>query len=102
MRTRYFKRYRMEIDLPGPPPPPAPAGYALAPWSDLLLETHAAVKFACFIDELDAIVFPSLSDRQGCRQLMTAIRQRSGFHAPSTWLMSGPDGPCATIQGLRD
>src|SRR5262245_20752722 len=52
MSIRYFKRFRMEIDLPGPPPPALPAGYRLLPWDDGLLEAHAAVKFACFHEEI--------------------------------------------------
>jgi ribosomal protein S18 acetylase RimI-like enzyme len=102
MTIRYFKRYRMEIELPGPPPPALPPGYALRPWDDTLLDAHAAVKFACFIEEIDAVVFPSLGDRQGCLHLMQAIRRKAGFHAPATWLLEGPFGPCGTVQGLRE
>ena len=102
MPIRYFKRFRMEIALPGPPPPAPPPGYRLLPWDDALLEAHAEVKFACFHEEVDALVFPSLGDRLGCVALMRAIRHKPGFHPAATWLVEGPAGPCGTVQGLRE
>src|SRR5262245_28239277 len=103
-QVTYFKRYRMEMDLVGPLPavPSLPAGYAWIPWEDRLLGAHAEVKYQCFRDELDGIVFPNLSDRAGCERLMRDIRNRPGFRPQSTWLISHKDTHVATIQGIAD
>src|SRR5271156_6287260 len=86
----YFKRYRMEIDLLQSLPSLAelPAGYFFVPWDEALLPLHAEVKYRCFLEEIDAVVFPSLSSRQGCSRLMREIRQKSGFCAEATWLVA--------------
>jgi ribosomal protein S18 acetylase RimI-like enzyme len=103
MKTCYFKRLKMEVDLiDAPPVPPLPPGYSFVPWSDSLLATHAEVKFACFVGELDATVFPNLGSREGCLHLMTEIRKKSGFLPEATWLLAGPAGYCGTVQGICD
>src|SRR5262245_32986763 len=103
-RVSYYKRFRMEIDLQQRlPAVELPAGYALVPWDDGLLETHAEVKYLSFTDELDALVFPSLGSRDGCSHLMREIRRKPGFRPEATWLVASPLGQyCGTVQGLRD
>lgn len=97
----YFKRFRMEIDLERPPPaPPLPDGYAFVPWSAAALDRHAEVKYRCFRDELDSVIFPCLGDEIGCHRLMREIARRPGFLPEATWLIAGPHGDCATIQGV--
>ena len=99
--VRYFKRHRMELALRPPLPlPDLPDGFRLVSWDDSLLPMHAEVKFASFQNETDALVFPSLSSRGGCHDLMAAIRYRPDFCPQATWLVSGPDGFAGTIQGL--
>lgn len=106
----YWKRYRMEFDLQGPlfPEPDVPDGYSLVPWEDRLLNVHAEVKFRSFRTEMDANVFPSLGNRDGCQRLMTEIARRSGFVPEATWLVQhwaeGRRRPelCGTIQGVSD
>jgi ribosomal protein S18 acetylase RimI-like enzyme len=99
----YFKRFRMETGLfDAPPQPVLPDGYYWVPWDDTLLDLHAEVMYCCFHEEIDAAVFPSLGDRDGCRQLMTEIRRKHGFLPEATWLLGGPDGYCGTVQGLRE
>lgn len=103
MKICYFKRFKMEVELAGlPPVPPLPEGYRWLPWDDFLLEAHAEVKFQCFQTEIDSTVFPSLGSRDGCSRLMTGIRKKIGFLPEATWLIAGADGPCATIQGVRE
>jgi hypothetical protein len=103
MNISYFKRFRMEIDLDDlPPVPPLPAGYRWLPWDDALLEDHALVKFSCFQDEIDAIVFASLGTLDGCRRLMQEIRGRGGFVPEATWLVACAGEPCGTVQGVTD
>jgi RimJ/RimL family protein N-acetyltransferase len=106
----YFRRFRMEVDLAEPlfPKPDLPSGYRLTPWDDRLLETHAEVKYRCFRHEMDANVFPSLGNREGCRRLMTEIANRKGFVPEATWLLEywpaearKPD-LCGTIQGVAE
>src|SRR5262245_42885124 len=87
-KQRYFKRYRMELDLRLPRPRALLlAGFDWVPWSPGMHESHAQVKFRCFADEIDAVVFPSLGHLSGCRALMTAIATRPGFCPSATWLV---------------
>ena len=103
MKISYFKRFKMEIELASlPPVPPLPDGYRWLAWHDSLLEQHAEVKFQCFQEEIDATVFASLASRDGCTRLMTGIRQKNGFLPEATWLIAGPGGCCATVQGVRE
>jgi ribosomal protein S18 acetylase RimI-like enzyme len=100
----YFKRYRMELDLVAalPPVPNLPVGFAWRPWTEWLLETHADVKCQCFQQELDSVVFPNLSNREGCLRLMKEITNRPGFCAKATWLIADGDICVGTIQGVGD
>jgi len=101
--TTYFKRFRMEIDLQEPLQEPVlPAGYSWVAWDPMLAEVHAEVKFQCFFDEIDAVVFPSLGCRLGCSHLMREISRKSGFRPEATWLISTADGYCGTVQGVRE
>jgi ribosomal protein S18 acetylase RimI-like enzyme len=103
MAITYFKRLRMEIDLDGSlPPPELPEPFRWIGWDDALLEAHAEVKYRCFRAELDSHVFPCLGDLAGCRRLMREIRRKPGFLPGATWLIGGPDGHVATIQGVMD
>jgi ribosomal protein S18 acetylase RimI-like enzyme len=103
MKLTYFKRFRMELDLRHPrPPAELSPGFYWLPWAESLLDVHAEVKFLAFRGEMDARVFPSLADRAGCRELMTAIRDRVGFCAAATWLVAGREGCVGTVQGIID
>jgi ribosomal protein S18 acetylase RimI-like enzyme len=102
-RFSYFKRFKMEIDLNSlPAVPPLPPGYAWVPWDDYLVEQHAAVLFACFCEEIDATVFPSLGSRDGCGYLMSEICRKPGFLPGATWLLKCEAGCCGTVQGVRE
>jgi hypothetical protein len=98
----YFKRYRMEVDLPGLPSLRLPDGFTCLPWGEDLLFTHADVLFGSFQGEIDSQVFPSLGDALGCRALMIEISRKGGFLPGATWLLSGPGGPCGSVQGIRE
>jgi ribosomal protein S18 acetylase RimI-like enzyme len=98
----YYKRYKMEADLANLPAPRLLPGFSFVPWNPSLLEAHAAVLYDCFFQEVDAFVFPSLGDRQGCSCLMTEICRKSGFLPEATWLLCDPDGPCGTVQGVYE
>jgi hypothetical protein len=101
MSIAYFKRFKMEVDLhEAPPVPELPANYYWVAWDPSLLELHAEVKFQCFHDEIDSLVFPSLSTRVGCFYLMTEISRKPGFLPEATWLIGCPAGYCATVQGV--
>jgi GNAT superfamily N-acetyltransferase len=101
MKISYFKRFKMEIELADIPPVPAlPVGFSFVAWAEDLLDTHAEVKSRCFHDELDAAVFPNLATLEGCRLLMTSIRQKNGFVPEATWLIGCDGGFCATVQGI--
>lgn len=108
MSVRYFKRYRMEIDLDPQAcrVPPLPAAYQLLAWDPALLEAHAQTKYLSFRDELDACVFPCLGDALGCYRLMGEITGRDCFLPEATWLAvyerGGSVEYCGTVQGLRD
>jgi GNAT superfamily N-acetyltransferase len=98
----YCKRHRMKIDLAWiEPEPPLPAGFHWQPWSDDAVRTHADVIWRSFRGELDAMVFPNLSRREACLQLMRVIRDMECFMPDATWLIDGPGGCCGSIQGIR-
>jgi ribosomal protein S18 acetylase RimI-like enzyme len=101
---RYFKRYRMELDLtqPLPPVPSLPDGYYWLPWDDSLVAAHARAKHASFNAEIDSQVFPSLATEDGCAQLMRAIRLKPGFLPGATWLLASGADYCGTVQGVRE
>ena len=106
----YFKRFRMEIDLQGRElvQPLLPLGYGLMRWEDNLLDVHAHTKYHCFSGEIDANVFPCLSDIQGCFRLMNEIRAKEGFLPGATWLATYRPFRnsrmefVGTVQGVRD
>jgi ribosomal protein S18 acetylase RimI-like enzyme len=99
----YFKRYKMEVDLPGLPPPVLPPGFTCLPWREDLILAHAEALFQSFQGEIDSQVFPSLGDILGCRTLMIEISRKWGFIPGSTWLLTGPGGSlCGSVQGLRE
>lgn len=108
MVATHFKRYRMHFSLRRKlnDPPPLPASFELWPWRGNLLEYHAAAKWASFGHEIDAVVFPCLSESQGCRQLMADIVHRSNFAPQATWLIvhrakpADDPLPCGTVQGI--
>jgi hypothetical protein len=108
MGLTYFKRFLMEVDVSEPrfEPLGLPPCYHLIPWDDSLLEAHACVKYRCFHEEIDAHVFPSLGDPEGCRRLMRDIIQGDGFLSGATWLLAydnpqrGRTDYCGTIQGI--
>lgn len=91
----------MEANLAEATLPEVPNGFQWLHWSPHLLEDHASVLCASFEDEIDSVVFESLGNAFGCRNLMTAIATKEGFVPGATWLLLGPDGPCGSIQGLR-
>ena len=100
---KYYKRFRMEIDLDeAPPVPTLPDGYFWTAWEPDLIVTHAEVKFLSFHEEIDSRVFPNLGDRHGCQNLMADITRRNGFVPEATWLISCADGGCGTVQGVRE
>lgn len=103
MAITYYKRFRMEIDLDGSLPPPGlPRPFRFVAWDEGLIEAHADVKYRCFRRELDSQVFPCLGDPAGCLRLMREIRRKPGFLPGATWLIAGPEGFVATIQGVID
>lgn len=110
MALTYFKRYRMEIDLPDRDFSWAAlsSGYRFMPWEESLVGVHAETKYLSFRDELDANVFPCLGEQAGCQRLMAEIAQKPGFLPQATWLLAFSDGDrrgreyVGTIQGIRD
>jgi ribosomal protein S18 acetylase RimI-like enzyme len=94
----------MEIDLDRLPchSPVLPSGFSWVAWCPSLIEAHAEVLYDCFYQEIDAIVFASLGDRDGCRRLMTEIAGKRGFLPGATWLLASREGLCGTVQGIRE
>ncbi|MFO0809345.1 MAG: GNAT family N-acetyltransferase [Gemmataceae bacterium] len=101
---RYFKRFRMELDLRRPvlAVPPLPDNYFWLPWDNSLLNAHACTKAECFHGEIDVDVFHSLGSEDGCRQLMRAIQLKPGFLPGATWLIGYGSEFVGTVQGVRE
>ncbi|WLD11232.1 GNAT family N-acetyltransferase [Planctellipticum variicoloris] len=107
MPLRYFKRFRMEIDLRQVDlvVPVLPAGFAWVPWNESTAERHAGVKCHAFEHEVDSEVFPCLGDFVGCLRLVREIALQPTFLPSATWLIVSEDAAglpvdCGTIQGL--
>lgn len=99
----YYKRFRMEIDLDAVPRVEAlPQSFTWVSWNESLLELHAEVKYRSFLGEIDADVFPSLGNPEGCKRLMCEIRRKPGFLPGATWLIACPQGYVGTVQGVMD
>jgi ribosomal protein S18 acetylase RimI-like enzyme len=99
---RYFKRYRMEIDLNRLSAFSLPPEFDWVAWDDSLLDAHARALFGSFERELDTQVFPSLGSATGCQCLINEIRRKRGFLPDATWLIADAFGPCGTVQGIRE
>jgi len=114
MTLTYFKRFQMELDLAiwssgkDETDEPLAPQYRFLAWNKEDLSRHAKVKFQTFEFEIDAHVFPSLSEYEGCHRLMTQITNRDNFIPEATWLVEfQPDEAAtaiavATIQVLHD
>jgi ribosomal protein S18 acetylase RimI-like enzyme len=103
MPTTYFKRYRMERELAEiQGVAELPTEFTWVPWNPDLIEAHAQVLFQSFHDSLDSVVFPNLGQQAGCVDLMRAIAARPQFVPEATWLIVSPNGPCGSVQGVRD
>ncbi|MEI6525374.1 MAG: N-acetyltransferase [Planctomycetota bacterium] len=110
-RSVFIKRYRMQIELAAcmdwiSQPAVSPPSLEWLAWHPKLVHQHATVKWESFRQEMDGNVFPSLANREGCRQLMREISLRSNFVPEATWLACsseslGRDKGVGTIQGLR-
>jgi hypothetical protein len=98
----------MELWLGGPLTEwlPLSSRYELIPWDASLIDVHADVKFRSFRGEIDADVFPCLSEPSGCVRLMEDISRKDSFLPDATWLMmyraSDRDTVsfCGTVQGI--
>lgn len=97
----FFKRYRMEISLGSLPEVLPPQGYSFVHWDRTYRDHHGEVLYRSFYQQIDSVVFASLGDSTGCRQLIYDLSQRSDFIPESTWLLASPTGFCGTVQGLR-
>ena len=114
MTLTYFKRFQMELDLAtwssaeNETADPLGPQYRFLAWNEEDLARHAKVKFQTFEFEIDAHVFPSLSEYEGCHRLMTQITNRDSFIPAATWLVEfQPDEAASsiavgTIQVLHD
>ena len=114
MALTYFKRFQMELDLDtwssaeNESADPFGSQYRFRAWNEEDLSRHAKVKFQTFEFEIDAHVFPSLSEYEGCHRLMTQITNRDNFIPSATWLVEfQPDEAASsiavgTIQVLHD
>lgn len=105
---RYFRRFRMVFEFAERhlPEPSLPLGFHFVEWQSNQIGRHAATKFECFQDEVDAQVFRCLGDQDGCLRLMEQIAGQRSFCPKATWLLShtAEAGPvdCGTIQGLAN
>lgn len=88
--VKYHKRYMMECALPEEPvwETRLPPGYLWVPWSDTVLERHAAVLYESFRDSPDAAILPSLATATGCLVLVRTVARWRGFCPAANWLIT--------------
>ncbi len=124
----YFKRYRMDIDLPcAATVPQFSADCVLAPWGSIpatavastaripdlpenplqrQIEQFADILYLSFQDSPDTTLFPCLASLEGCTRFIKTLAVRSDFLAGATWVClcarPGSDNLIlsGTIQGL--
>ena len=108
MDVRYFKRFRMDLNLRGRDfgSTDLPTGYRFYGWNSGLVEAHGRAKYRSFCREIDAEVFPCLGHADGCIRLMREISRKEGFLPSATWLLGRTTDEafeaCGTIQGICD
>lgn len=103
LHTTYYQRVRMELDLSGRHfDPKLPDDYFFIPWDEALLFMHAEVHHRSFSDCVDAELFPSFRERNGCYFLLREIRAKPGFLPGATWLIASAAGCCASIQCVAE
>lgn len=101
MPLAHFKRHHLRRDLASPVGvPPLPAGCRWQAWDAALADAHADVLWRAFRGSPDATLFPNLGCETGCRLLVRAVGDCSRFCPPATWLVVGPGGAVACVQGL--
>jgi ribosomal protein S18 acetylase RimI-like enzyme len=91
--VRYYKRYMMECALSEEPAweDRLPPGYQWVPWSEAMVERHAAVLYQSFQDSPDARILPSLATVTGCRVLVRSLARWRGFCPSANWLITHQD-----------
>jgi len=99
---RFLKRYRMECPVQSAKNGPAdlPKGYSWEKWTPEISHLHGLVLHQSFKGEKDSQLFLSFTTLAGCENLLKEMGQRTDFLPEATWLILGPDGPCATLQSL--
>ncbi|MEJ5274814.1 MAG: GNAT family N-acetyltransferase [Thermogemmata sp.] len=87
---KYHKRYMMECALSEEPgwEVRLPPGYVWVPWSDAVVERHAAVLYESFRDSRDATILPSLGTVTGCLVLVRTLARWRGFCPAANWLIA--------------
>jgi|YNPMSStandDraft_1061717.scaffolds.fasta_scaffold00493_6 hypothetical protein len=100
-----FKRYMMECVLSEEPVGEnrLPHEYLWVPWSEAMVERHAAVLYQSFQDSPDARILPALSTLTGCRVLARSLARWRGFCPCANWLITHQDGEdVACLQAALD
>jgi len=103
--VKYHKRYMMECALPVEPmwEIQLPPGYVWVPWSDAVVERHAAVLYQSFRDSPDATILPSLATATGCLVLVRTLARWRGFCPAANWLIAHQDSQdVACLQAALD
>jgi ribosomal protein S18 acetylase RimI-like enzyme len=80
----------MGIDLNNIPLPMVdlPLGFWYVPWSLQLLEVHADIQYRGFCNDIDAKLFPTFRQYDGCVRLMQAVAESSNFMPEATLLIA--------------
>jgi len=103
--VKYHKRYMMECVLSEVPvrEDRLPHGYLWVPWSEAMVERHAAVLYQSFQGSPDARILPALSTLTGCRVLVRSLVRWRGFRPCANWLIAHQDGEdVACLQAALD
>lgn len=78
-----------------------PDGYQMDRWSWRMLPAASAVLRVAFVDTKYLDLYPRLSSRQGCAELISELIDLPGFMPEASWLLSFDSEPAGLVLCTR-
>lgn len=83
------------------PDKPMPFGYRIEQWYEPMLPAYAAVLAASFASSPELQIYPRLSSKEGCIELMKELSTMPNFFSGASWLILYYKEPAAAIISSR-